>query len=75
MPGKDFKIQGYIEIINCQQTEIVNLENTSVWLTNAFKGHHFNPYIRGEIKKDILKRVIVNGATGSSWIFKRFSKL
>ena len=29
--GKDFKIQGYVEIINYQQTEIVNLENTRVW--------------------------------------------
>ena len=36
--GKDFKIQGYVEIINYQQTEIVNLENTRVWLTNVFKG-------------------------------------
>ena len=24
--GKDFKIQGYVEIINYQQTEIINLE-------------------------------------------------
>ena len=41
-----------------------------------FKGRHFNPYIRWEgIKKDILKRVTVNGATGNNWIFKRFNKL
>lgn len=31
--------------------------------------------IRDEIKKDILKSVIVNGVTGSSWIFKKFNKL
>ena len=36
--GKDFKILGYVEIINYQQTEIVNLENTRVWLTNVFQG-------------------------------------
>ena len=44
-------------------------------LTNVYHGQHFNQYIRGRIKKDILKRVIVNGSTGSSWIFKRFNKL
>ena len=68
-------IQGYVELINYQQTKIVNPENTRVWLTNVFKGCHFNPYIRGEIKKEILKRIIINGATGSSWIFKRFNNL
>ena len=73
VPGKDFKIQGYFEIINYQQTKIV--KNTRIWLTNVFKGRHFNPYIRGEMKKDILKRLVANGATGSSWIFKRFNKL
>ena len=73
--GRNYKIHGYVEVVNYQQTEIVNLENTRVWLTNVFKGRHFIPYIRGEIKNDILRRVIINGATGSSWIFKRFSKL
>ena len=75
MPGKNFMIQGYVELINYQQTEIVNLENTRVWLINVFKGCDFNPPIRGEIKKEILKRIIINGATGSSWIFKRLNKL
>ena len=68
-------IQGYVELMNYQQTEIVNLENTRMWLTNVFQGYHFTPYIRGEIKKEILKRILINGATGSSWIFKRFNKL
>ena len=27
------------------------------------------------MKKGILKRVIKNGSTGSSWSFKRFNKL
>ena len=27
------------------------------------------------MKKDILKRVIINGSTGSSCLFKRFNKL
>ena len=27
------------------------------------------------MNKDVLKRVIINGSTGSSWLFKRFNKL
>ena len=42
-PGKNFMFQGYFELINYQQTEIVNLENTRVWLTNVFQGSHYNP--------------------------------
>ena len=45
--GKNFMFQGYFELINYQQTEIVNLENTRVWLTNVFQGSHYNPYING----------------------------
>ena len=68
------KIQRYVELINYQQSKIVNLENTRVDVTNVFEGSH--PYIRGRgIKKVILKRVIVNGATGSSWSFEMFNKL
>ena len=47
----NFMIQGYVELINYQQTEVVNLENTRVWLKNVFQGCYFNAYIRGEIKK------------------------
>ena len=68
-------MQGYFELKNHQQTEIVELENTRVWLTNVFIGRYFNEFIRSEMKKDILKRVIINGSTGSSWLFKHFSKL
>ena len=67
------KIQGYVELINYQQTKIVNLENTRVYVINVFKCRH--PYIRGKMKKAILKRVIVIGATGSSWSFQSFNKL
>ena len=39
------KIQRYVELINYQQTKIVNLENTRVDVTNVFEGSH--PHIRG----------------------------
>ena len=72
--GKIFHIQEYVKIVNYQWTKIVNLENNRVWLTDVFKGRYFNQYIRKEIKNNILKRVIINGETGSSWVFKRFNK-
>ena len=33
-----FKMQGYIKIKNYQRTEMVELENIRVWLTNVFVG-------------------------------------
>ena len=52
----------------------VELENTRVWLTNVSVGRYFNEFIRNEMKKDILKRVIINESTEGSWLFKRFNK-
>ena len=62
----EYKIQGYVEIINYQPTEIINLKNTRVWLTNVYMALPFNSYVTGEIRNDTLKRVIFNGATGSN---------
>ena len=73
--GKEFKMQGYFELKNYQQTETIELENTRVWLTNVLVGRYFNEFIRGEMKRNILKRVIINGLMDSSWFFKRFNKL
>ena len=72
--GKNVHFQGYVEIANYQQTVIVNLESNRVWLADVFKGSHFNQYIRKETKNNILKKVIISCETGSSWVFKRFSK-
>ena len=73
--GDEFKIQGYAEIKNYQQTEIVELENIRVWLTSVFTGRCLNHFVRWSMKEDILKRVIINGSAGSSWLFERFNKL
>ena len=64
------KIQAFFEIINQQRGEVI-LEDNRAWLTNSFKTKHFNTFIRGEIKNEI----IVNGQSGSSWFFKRFERL
>ena len=64
-----------LKYINYESGEIINLKYTRVWLTHVYTARHFNSYVRGEIKNDILKRVIFNGGSGSRWIFKRFNRL
>ena len=68
-----YKFQGYFEIIN-QQREPERTDKR-VWLTNVFCFKHFNQFVRGEIKDEIIKGVIANGQTGSSWYFKRFNRI
>ena len=74
-PGDENKIQGYAEIINQQQGELVSSEDTRVCMTNVYTAKYFNDYVRGAIKHNIMKRIIKNGETGSSWVFKRFNRL
>ena len=71
---KENKIQTYIEIINQTRGEIV-LENKRVWLTDVYHARYFNDFMRGELCDQIIKRVIVNDESGSSWYFKRFERL
>ena len=68
------KIQAFFEIINHQRGKII-LEDNRAWLTNSIVTKHFNTFIRTEIKNEIIKRIIVNGQSGSSWFFKRFERL
>ena len=73
-PLKEHKFQGYVEIINQQKGEVI-LEDKQVWLTNSFTSKHFKDFVRGEIRDEIAKTIIVNGQSGSSWHFKRFERL
>ena len=73
-PTKENKFQGYAEIVNQQRGEIIS-KDKRVWLTNSFNSKHFNDFVRGEIRDEITKRIIVNGQSGSSWYFKRFERL
>ena len=68
-----YKFQGYFEIINQQRGN--DLNDKRVWLTNVYRFKYFNEFVRGEFKDEIIKRVIVNGKSGSSWFFKRFNRL
>ena len=74
-PDDQYKIQGYAEIINQKQGKFIIAEITCVWLTNTYKARHFNEYVRSSVKSEIVKRIIVNSLTGSSWYFKRFNRL
>ena len=73
--GEQYKIMGYAEIINYQPSKINESRSIGIWLTNVYSTTHFNSYVSCEIGNQILKIIIVNGETGSSWIFKRFNRL
>ena len=50
----------------------MSVVNTRYWTTERFKTNYFNDYIFYSLRENILKRVIVNGMSGSSWRFRRF---
>ena len=51
------------------------MEDKQVWLTNSFTSKHFKDFVKGKIRDEIAKRIIVNGQSSSSWHFKRFERL
>ena len=46
------------------------IKNTRVWLTDTFTARYFNDYVKSEIRNDIVKRIMINGHTSSSWFLK-----
>ena len=68
-----------MERINYQPAEetghIIELESRRSWLTNVYTYVFFNVYVQEEIRKNFVKKVIINGMTGSSWRLKRFERL
>ena len=48
------------------------LKNSRYWTTDPIQTNSFNDYVYFTIRESILKRVINNGLTGSSWHFNRF---
>ena len=49
--------------------------DTRYWSTTSYEGVYFNEFIFFGIRQEILNRIIVNGASGSSWYFNRFNSL
>ena len=48
------------------------LKSTRYWSTDPIETKSFNDFVYFNIRESILKRVINNGLTGSSWRFSRF---
>ena len=48
------------------------LLNTRYWTAETYNSIYFNDFIFYALRQDILKRVIINTMSGSSWYFKRF---
>ena len=66
-----------MKLINYQPAEIIQLEQESrgIWMTDIYSCKFFNGFVRGQIKNDLMKRVIINEMSGSSWRFKRFDHI
>ena len=50
----------------------VPLTNSRYWSTEPIQTKSFNGFVFFSLREPILKRVIKNRLTGSSWFFKRF---
>ena len=48
------------------------LKNTRYWTTDPMETKSFNDFVYFNVRESILKRIINNGLTGSSWHFNRF---
>ena len=70
----DFSIENIqnASVVSPHTTDIVN---TRFWSSEVYSGVYFNDFIVSEIRFDILKRVINNNLSGSSWHFNRFKHL
>ena len=65
-------------IINHQpppRVGFVDILDSCVWQTHVYSEIYFNDSGKSDLANDILKRVIVNGLTGSSWRFKKFDRI
>ena len=64
-------------IVNSQSAPragFAEITDSRVWQTNVYDGVYFNDFIKFSLAQDILKRVIMNGMTGSNWRFMKFDK-
>ena len=57
---------------NSIRPDLEPLLNTRYWTNKTYDSVYFNDFIFHAMKYDILKRVINNNMSGTSWYFKRF---
>ena len=60
---------------NSIRTHLIPLTNKRYWTTETYNSIYFNDFILHSLRSDILKRVIANQMSDSSWYFKRFLSL
>ena len=60
---------------NSIRADLKPLLKTRYWTTETYDSIYFNDFVFYLLKNDILKRVIVNQMSGSSWYFKGFLNL
>ena len=70
----DFSIENKQNAVN-ESSYTTDIKTLRYWSTDVYQGVYFNNYIASGIRRDILKRVINVGLSGSSWYFNRFSHL
>ena len=51
------------------------ITDSRIWQTNVYDGVYFNDFIKSNLSNNILKRVIMNGMSGSGWRFERFDRI
>ena len=71
----DFYIRNGFSLENMQAPltdDDVPLTNSRYWSTKPIQTNSFNDFVFFSLRESILKRVINNGLTGSSWFFKHF---
>ena len=73
--SKWFKYSFTIQKKNSIRSDLQPLVNARYWITETYDSVYFNDFILQSLKFDILKRVINNQMSGSSWYFKRFLSL
>ena len=79
-PKNKFFFKGDFSIENIQNAPLISsnisdIKTARYWSTDVYKGVYFNDFIISEIRSDILRRVIINNLTRSSWYFNRFKHL
>ena len=77
LPMENVEVQSTFSLINYEPAEseyLVEIINKRSWITDVYD-YFFNKYVKRGLKRDMLKRVSVNGLIESSWRFKRFHRL
>ena len=72
----DFFIKCGFSLENIQLSPVKNddalIKNCRYWSTDASETKSFNDFIYFSLRESVLRRVINNGLTGSSWYLNRF---